>query len=209
MSLHLYAATTPSSAAPIEQALIELDVPHQLTRLDLSAKEHKTPDYLALNPNGLVPTLVSEEGPLFEACAILQYLGSRYGAERGLWPAAGTAEELVARSWSTWAYSQLQPSIHMLIASSHPMVPDALHHPPLEGYVRGQLKERLTVLESWLEGRDYVLGEQFSLVDVALSSNLAWGKMMGVTTEGLPKVEAWLARCTARPAFGKSFSAGG
>jgi len=85
MSLTLYAAPM-SSATPVVCALAELDIPCEIVMLDLKAGDQKKPDYLALNPNGVVPTLVVDGTPLFEAIAIVQWLGDRYGVERGLWP---------------------------------------------------------------------------------------------------------------------------
>ena len=62
------------------------------------------PDFLALNPNGKVPTLTVDGAPMFEALAIQLWLGETYGVERGLWPAPGTPERLQALSWCAWAY---------------------------------------------------------------------------------------------------------
>src|SRR5690606_32905980 len=103
MNLTLYASPM-SSATPVVHALAELDVDCEIVILDLKAGEQKRPEYLAINPHGVVPTLVVDGTPLFESVAILQWLGEQYGVQRGLWPAAGTPERLEALSWSTWAY---------------------------------------------------------------------------------------------------------
>ena len=89
-----------SSATPIAAALAELDVPHQRIKVDIKAGEQRRPEYLALNPNGKVPTLTVDGAPMFEALAIQLGLGDQYGVERGLWPAAGTPERLASRSQS-------------------------------------------------------------------------------------------------------------
>ena len=60
--------------------------------------EQKSPAYLAINPHGVVPTLVVDGTPLYEALAILQWLGDEHGVQRGLWPAAGTPQRLTALS---------------------------------------------------------------------------------------------------------------
>ena len=67
--------------------LIELGVPHQLNKLDLQAGQQKRPEYLALNPNGVVPTLVIDGKPMQEAAAMLLWLADRH-ADAGLAPAA-------------------------------------------------------------------------------------------------------------------------
>src|SRR5690606_23356822 len=73
-SLTLYAAPM-SSATPVRMALLELDVPHEVVLFDLSKGDQKAPAFLALNPWGKVPTLVIDDTPMFEASAILQWLG--------------------------------------------------------------------------------------------------------------------------------------
>ena len=93
-----------SSATPIACALAELGVPHERVKIDILAGEQRRADYLALNPNGKVPTLTVDGAPMFEALAIHLWLGHRFGVERGLWPAAGTPEALQALSWCAWAY---------------------------------------------------------------------------------------------------------
>jgi len=90
-----------SSATPIACALTELGVPHERVKIDIRTGEQRRPEYLALNPNGKVPTLTVDGAPMFEALAIHLWLGHRYGIERGLWPAAGTPEALQALSWCT------------------------------------------------------------------------------------------------------------
>src|SRR3989338_2710606 len=93
-----------SSATPVACALAELGVPHERVKIDITTGEQRRPDFLALNPNGKVPTLTVDGAPMFEALAIEMWLGHRFGIERGLWPATGTPEALQALSWCTWAY---------------------------------------------------------------------------------------------------------
>lgn len=93
-----------SSATPVACALAELGLPHERVKIDIRAGEQHRPDFLALNPNGKVPTLTVDGAPMFEALAIQLWLGETYGVERGLWPAPGTPERLQALSWCAWAY---------------------------------------------------------------------------------------------------------
>src|SRR6476620_10228813 len=106
MSMTLYEAPF-SSATPVACALAELGLPHERVRFDLSSGLQKQPEFLALNPNGKVPTLVVDGTPMFEALAIIQWLGDRYGVQCGVWPKADSPERLQALSWSTWAYVSL------------------------------------------------------------------------------------------------------
>jgi len=202
-STTLYAATRQSSATPVEQALLELDIPHEVVRLDLDAGEQHQPEFLAINPNGLVPALVIDNQAMFEGLAIILLLAERFGVERNLWPAAGTQAQLRARSWTTWGYSHLQPFIRLLIASSSAMVPEALHHPPLAQYARAEIDKRLQVLEGQLEQGEYLLGSDYSLADLSIAGVLGWAVGMGVSLKGLPRTAAWLERCMTRPSGAK------
>ena len=66
--------------------LIELDAPHELRLVDTQARQHKSAEYLALNPNGVVPTLIDDGKPLYEAAALVLHLADRH-AQSGLAPA--------------------------------------------------------------------------------------------------------------------------
>jgi glutathione S-transferase len=96
MSITFYAAPQ-SSASPVACALRELAVPHERINLNLAAGDQRKPEYLALNPNGKVPLLVVNGTPMFEAIAIMQWLGDKYGVEKGLWPSADSPARLEAQ----------------------------------------------------------------------------------------------------------------
>lgn len=103
-----------SSAIPVAWALAELEVPHERVRFDLASGRQRSPEFLALNPNGKVPTLVVDGAPMLEALAILQWLGDQFGAEQGLWPTQDAPERLTALSWTTWAVRQLRGPLRRL-----------------------------------------------------------------------------------------------
>ena len=109
-----------SSASPIASALAELEVAHERVLIDLKAGEQRRPEFLALNPNGAVPTLTVDGAPMFEALAIHLWLGERYGVERGLWPAADTPERLQAMSWCAWSYVTYGAAVWSLSTALHP-----------------------------------------------------------------------------------------
>jgi glutathione S-transferase len=200
MSIVFYAAPM-SSATPVACALAELEVPHERVVFDLKAGAHKQPEFLALNPNGKVPTLVVDGTPMFEALAIMQWLGERYGVASGKWPAADAPERMQAMSWSAWAYvSYLQAVMHWVHAASE-HVPAAMHNPAMAEYADTELKRLLRVLDERLRGRKYILGEAFTVVDLIVAASVGYGVMCGVGLDGHPDVQAWLARCQQRPSF--------
>ncbi len=104
----LYYAPGAASLA-VHWLLIELGVPFEARRLDLDAQEHKRPEYLALNPNGLVPTLLIDGKPVYESAALLTLLAERH-PEAKLSPATGTAERTTYVQWMFHLSNTLQPA---------------------------------------------------------------------------------------------------
>lgn len=200
MSLVFYSAPN-SSASPVASALLELDVPHERVIFDLAKKEQRSPEFLAINPNGKVPTLVADGAPMFEALAILNYLGDRYGVERDLWPAAGTADHLAARSWSTWAYVTYGANMTMLLFSASPFVSPETHHAPLAALVQARLVELLDVLEARLSAQPFMLGAKYSLLDLIVASVVGYGTVLGASVDAHSHVKKWLAAFQTRPCY--------
>ena len=75
-----------SSGSRIHWVLEELGLDYEHVRLDRAKQEHRSPAYLAVNPNGKVPALIDGDVRWFESLAILLHLGDTYGVARGLWP---------------------------------------------------------------------------------------------------------------------------
>ena len=202
MTITLYAAPM-SSAIPVVHAIEELGVPHELVLLDLQAGDQKKPDFLALNPNGKVPTLVVDGTPMFEALAIMQWLGERYGVERGLWPAADAPERLEALSWSTWMYVSFSGVFKRLIFATSDLVDASLHYEGQAELARAELQDMLAILDMRLASRDYLVGDHFTLVDLIVGGGIAYATFVGVSTKGHDNVEKWLARFQERPLYKK------
>lgn len=201
-SIVLYASPW-SSATPVIHALAELGIPHEVVRVDLAAGDQRRPEFLALNPNGKVPTLVVDGTPMFEALAIMQWLGDRFGVERGLWPAADAPQRLGALSWSTWAYVTFSGELQRFNFASSERVPAERHNRAQAEHSAAQLQALLGLLDAQLASRPYLLGDAFSLADLIVASAVGYGTMCGVPVEDHPHVEAWLGRFRARDAYVK------
>lgn len=196
MSLVLYWHPM-SSATPIACALAELGLPHERVKVDITTGEQRRPAFLALNPNGKVPTLTVDGAPMFEALAMELWLGERYGVERGLWPAPGTPAQLQAFSWCTWAYVTYGAQLVRLQAARDMGTPDDAHgRAGREG-----MDQLLALLDAHLAKRPWMLGEAYSLVDLSVGSVIGYSAYIGAPVDRHPHVLAWLARVQARPAM--------
>ncbi len=198
MSLVLYWHPM-SSATPIACALAELDLPHERVKVDITTGEQRRPEYLALNPNGKVPTLVVDGAPMFEALAIQLWLGETYGVARGLWPAAGTPERLQAMSWCSWAYVTYGAVLVRLQVAAHGG--DALRH---EGHAAAAIEglgQLLGLLDARLSKQAWMLGDTYSLADLVVGSVIGYSAYLGAPVASCPAVKAWLDRVQSRPAM--------
>lgn len=186
-----------SSATPVACALAELGVPHERVKIDITTGEQRRPDYLALNPNGKVPTLTVDGAPMFEALAIELWLGHTYGVKGGLWPASGTPEHLQAMSWSTWAYVTYGAQVFRMQAAKNMGTPDDSHGTA----AHKALDELLTVLDGRLSERPWLLGDTYTLADLIVASVIGYSVYLGAPVADHPTTLAWLQKVQARPAM--------
>lgn len=186
-----------SSATPVACALAELGVPHERVKVDITTGEQRRPDFLALNPNGKVPTLTVDGAPMFEALAIELWLGHTYGVKSGLWPAGGTTEHLQAMSWSTWSYVTYGAQLVRLQAAKNMGTPDDAHGTA----AHKALDELLTVLDGRLSQKPWLLGDDYTLVDLIVASVIGYSVYLGAPVADHPTTNAWLQKVQARPAM--------
>lgn len=203
MAIKLY-SWPMSSGARTQWALEELGIPYDYVQLDRSKGEHKTPEYLAINPNGKVPALVDDGVAYFESLAIAVHLGERYGVERGLWPSA-PRDRADALSWSAWAVTELLYNVREYIyhglASPISYKPEDQSKAAAE-FNLGATKRHYQMIEHRLADREYLCGA-FSLVDTLVGTTLRFGARMGVKVDGAPRVDDYVARLSQRPALAR------
>jgi glutathione S-transferase len=175
-------------------------------KLDFSKGEHKNPDYLALNPNGAVPTLVDGDFVLTESRAIMQYLASKK-PESGLLPRDEAARADVTR-WQFWDASHFSPHLAALAFEKLLKGMLGMGDPDTRRIEEalGNFRRFGAVLNKRLEGRTYVVGDALTLADLTLASSLMYAKQAEVPLAELPHVNAWWSRITELDAWGKTSS---
>jgi glutathione S-transferase len=196
--LTLYHSPQSRSIRP-RWLLEELGAPHEVKLVSLQAGDQKKPEYLKLNPNGTVPTLVDGDLVLWESAAICQYLADKF-PEKKLAPAPGTPERGKYYQWIHYAMSGLEPPAVTIFM--HTMqLPEAERLPQLVDGARTQIAAAVKVVDDALAGREWMLGSQFTAADVMIGSTLVWAQMMGLIGDRYANVPGYLARCGARPAM--------
>jgi glutathione S-transferase len=170
-------------------------------RMPLNMKEgqHKSPEFLKLNPNGKIPTLVDGDFTLWESLAINRYLATKYKPEMlGKSP----QEQALVEQWSVWSLAELQPPLVDLIIQMF-FVPEAKRDQALIQRAHEKYPRFLKVLDAHLAGREYMVGTSFTLADVNVAStvNIAFG--VGVDLSSYPNILTWVKIMQKRPAFQK------
>ncbi|MDJ0619916.1 MAG: glutathione S-transferase family protein [Calothrix sp. MO_192.B10] len=173
-----------SRASIIQWYLEELGVPYEYIQLDMQAGEHRQQGFLAINPMGKVPAIIDGELKLWESGAILLYLADKYGdtsspEERALWA-----------QWSLFANATLGPGVFV------------------EANREQEMSRLMTPLEEIFGKQPFLLGDSFTVADVAVGSYLSYIPiMLQLDLSDYPNVLKYIQKMTERPAFQKTIGA--
>lgn len=179
--------------------LIELDVPHELRRLDLGAGEHKDPDYLRLNPNGLVPTLVVDDLPVYECAAILMLLAERHPEARFA-PAAGTAERMAYLQWSFHLSNTVQTAFRGWFYPQEAGGEAAA--PQVREFSLGLVERAWDRIDARLAASGgYIAGSVISAADFLATMLMRWSRNMPRPATQWPAIGEYVSRMKGRPSF--------
>jgi len=203
--LQLYSLPTPNGVK-VSIALEEIGLPYEVHLIDIMKNESWTPEFLSLNPNGKIPAIIDPDGPggkpigLFESGAILLYLGEKTGK---LLP-KDPAQRYETIEWVFFQMASVGPMFGQVGYFHKFAGKDIADKRPLERY-RDESKRLLGVLETRLAGRQWIMGDVYTIADISL---LGWVRnLVGfygagelVEYDKLKEVPAWLARGLARPA---------
>ncbi len=205
MSLKFY--FSPMSTASITRLVLEeLGVPVETVRVDLKKGDTRTPEFLALNPNGRIPVIVHDGTPIWESSAITMYLGDVFGTAKGLWPAAGP-QRGVAMQWVAWTHVTMGDAVGRWLRNTADWTPEDHHNQKAGDAAFQELQACLKILDDALEGQDYLVqGQGYTLADAHVNSFVDWGRYMKLDFTPYPRLNAWSARCAARPAYKKAMA---
>ncbi len=182
--------------------LEELGLPHETEVVDLAKKTTASgQDYLAINPKGYVPALLLDSGELLtEGPAIVQYLAD-LAPEKRLAPANGSVARYQLQAWLTFIGTEVHKSFSPFF---NPKAPQEW-----KDIARANLERRLAYIAQQLEGRDYLLGSDFTVADAYLFTVLNWSKFIRLDLGAWPLLAAYQARVAARPAVQAALKAEG
>lgn len=202
--IHLYTAATMNGYKPVI-FLEEAGVPYDLTFIDFAKNEQKAPDYMKLNPNGRIPTIVDRSNgdfPVFESGAILWYLAEKY--DRFLPSDANGRSETL--QWLMFQMGGIGPMMGQAMYFQRIAAPNGQEEPfSINRYVT-ESRRLLEVLDTRLQGREWLAADQYTIADISIypwARAYIWAK---VSVDDLDNLNAWFARIDARPMVQKALT---
>jgi glutathione S-transferase len=181
-----------------------LGLPIEFVRVDLRNGEQRTPDYLAINPNGKVPLLIDGDLHLWESTAIMVHLAVKAGSD--LWPsdARGQVEVLRWLSWDLTHFSRhgatlyFEHVIKAYIGLGEP-------RPAAVEEATGFFRNFAAVLDAHLATREFLVDGKLSIADFSVGVLLPWAREARLPIEEFPNVVRWHERMLALPAWREPF----
>lgn len=203
--IDLYYFPTPNGHK-ITIALEELNLPYKLHRVDITQEEQFDPEFLAISPNNKIPAIVDHQPiagdrplNLFESGAILLYLAEKAGR---LMPAT-TTEQWQVRQWLFWQIGGLGP----MLGQNHHFCQYAPEEVPyaIDRYVN-ETNRLYRVLEHQLLNKDYIVGESFTVVDIACYPWIVPHEKQRQNLEDFPSIARWLSLVSKRGSVQRAYA---
>ncbi|MBB3568148.1 glutathione S-transferase C-terminal domain-containing protein [Rhizobium sp. BK491] len=210
--IQLYSLPTPNGVK-VSIALEELGLPYEPHLISFGTNDQKSPEFVSLNPNGRIPAIIDPNGPdgkpigLFESGAILVYLAEKTGK---LIP-SDAARRYETLEWVFFQMAGVGPMFgqfgHFFKFAAEKVANNSY---PVERY-RDEAKRLLGVLESRLQGREWIMGDEYTIADITTfpwvrGVDVFYGGREVLEFESFPWVMAWLDRALARPASQRGLS---
>ena len=176
---------------------MELDAERHVVQL--AKGEQMAPEFLAINPNGMVPTLVDGEVTVVESNAIVIYLADNHGSE--LWP-GDRLRQLEVLQWMFWEQSHYMFACGVVFYNR--LVKPLIRQEPDEQRVEeaiAKFRRHSKVLDDRLADRRHLLGDQLSLADWAVAGNLSTAGAVGLPVAEFPNLARWLTTLDENPSW--------
>lgn len=211
--IQLYTLGTPNGLK-VNIALEEMGLPYEAHIVNFGTNDQKSEEFLSINPNGKIPTIIDPDGPggerhvMMESGAILLHLADKSGKLIPQDPALRS--ECI--QWLFFQVGHIGPMFGQF-GHFYKFAGEKCDHPyPTERY-KDETRRLLGILEQRLEGRTWLMGDQYTIADIAifpwcgtLSGFYEAGEILGLSD--FPKVTDWVKRCTERPATARGRAIG-
>ncbi|WP_181360109.1 glutathione S-transferase family protein [Stenotrophomonas panacihumi] len=179
----------------------EIGLPYESIQVGGAFGQVDTPEYRALNPNGLVPMIEDHGLPLWESNTIVRYLSARYALDT-LYP-ADPAERAVGEKWMDWTTSSFAAPFRDVFWGTLRTAPEQRDHQKIAAGIE-RCGELLAMVDAALAKAPWLSGAKFAMGDIPLGAFIyAWFEMP-IDRPALPHLQEWYERLKARPAYRKA-----
>jgi glutathione S-transferase len=168
--------TPTSRAMRVLWLLEELAVPAELHLVDPRKGEHHQPDYWRINPFGKVPSISEGSYTLAETSAICTFLADQY-ADRGLIPMAGSRARGTHDQWMSFALTEMEAHLWLVMRNTV-LLPEPQRVPAIIPQAMESFAASCRIFSAHMQARPYVLGENFQVVDIFMTSVIGWAKSL-------------------------------
>ena len=183
--------------------LQEIGAEFELVEVDRSKGQHKTPEYLALNPNGRIPTLQDGDMVLFETAAICLHLADHH-PETGLIPTLGSQERSEVYQWITFLTNSLQVDFWQFFRPEFYVPPE--RHGEYKAVMAAHVARHLGVIDAHMDGREFMVGNQLTIVDFYLLMLGRWSRHITPPTRSFQHITRLLEVMCNRTSVVKTFA---
>jgi len=202
----------PGNASMTPHCILEeIGQPFELAFVDRTQNSHKSPDYLKLNPNGLIPVLVEGDLVLYETAAICLHLADTH-PEKKLAPELGTPARAQFYKWLMWFTNSMQASLLLYFYPERWLDPgNAAAAAQVKAHAESRIAGLLDQMEDHLEktGGPWFLGEQYTVLDPFAMMLCRWTRGHGRPARSLPRLGPYLQRVLGRPAVQRALQSEG
>lgn len=201
--------THPSSANGRKALAVSLhlNLNPNIILIDVYKGAGQTSEYLAVNPWGMIPTLVDNDFILWESNAVINYISDLYG--NFLLSSNDPRTKADINRWLFWEASHWQPSISNIIAGpvGHRLAPNLVPKPNNEpNWLEPHFYKNVTFLEYHLKYKTYLVGDKLSIADFSVAGMMTYFRYVKFPFEGFPNIERWYKQIEALDAWKKSAS---
>ena len=185
----------PTRSIRVRWTLQELGVEFEAVTVNMLAGEHRSPEYLKINPAGKIPTLIDGDLVLTESVAIVLYLAEKY-RDQGLIPTdLGQRAEL--HKWLLFAATELEQPLWR-ISHHTALYPEERRLPAEVILAREDFAPMARVLEEHMKGREFIVGDRVTVADFVMAYTLDWANEIHLLDD-LPRLQSYMTRMYARP----------
>jgi glutathione S-transferase len=196
MSIRIYGVIGSRAIRPLWVAE-EAGIAYEHVPVPFTKGAARTPQMLALNPNGHIPVVDDHGIIVWESMACALYLARKYG---GALSAQTDAEEADILKWTFWAVTECEKDA-LSVLMHRVAMPEDQRRPQLADDAARRLQVPFAVLDSQLEGKEWITGGRFTMADIAVAAVLVWARIGRAMGDDVPHLNRWLKACIERPAY--------